>query len=131
MHIDIHRLEGRYLQQGIDPRTIQQAGDIKDDGTCIEGQQVGVFHQRSAPPQELFADLLRRLLMPSGKEPLEFRRAPLLASAIVGIIEVEHSCKKMTLWELFIDSTLLPVVVEFATRLTQQEIEMYLTIIVG
>jgi hypothetical protein len=81
--------------------------------------------------QELVADLLRRLLVPSGEEPLEFWCAPFLTSAIIGIIEIENTRKEITLRELFIDSTLLTIVVEFATRLTQEEVQMYLTIIVG
>ena len=99
-------------------------------GGCWCQRQVGVFHQRTATLQELFPYLGRRLLVPTGEELLETRRTPLLTLAVVGIVIIEHTREKCALGQLFVDGALLTVTVEFATRLSQQEIEMDLTVII-
>ena len=72
----------------------------------------------------------RRLLVPTGEELLETRRTPLLTLAVVGIVIIEHTREKCALGQLFVDGALLTVTVEFATRLSQQEIEMDLTVVI-
>ena len=91
VHIDVHRLKDGDLHERIDPRTIQQTGDVEGDGSGVEGKQVGVFHQRTATLQELFPYLGRRLLVPTGEELLETGRATLLTPAVVGIVIIEHT----------------------------------------
>ena len=130
VHIDVHRLEDGDLHERIDPRTIQQTGDIKGDGSGVEGEQVGVFHQRTAALQELLPYRGRRLLVPTGEELLETGRASLLTPAVVGIVIIEHTREECALGQLFVDGTLLTVTVEFASRLSQQEIEMDLTVVI-
>ena len=121
-HINIHRLEDGDLHQRIDPRAIQQAADVKGDGTGVESEQVRVFHQRPAALQELFTHRSGGLLMPTGEEPLETGRTTLLTTAVVGIVIVEHTREKRAFGQLFVDGTLLSIAVEFATCLSQQEI---------
>ena len=68
--------------------------------------------------------------MPTGEELLETGRATLLTPAVVGIVIIEHTREKCAFGQLFVDRTLLTVTVEFASRLSQQEIEMDLTVVI-
>ena len=74
---------------------------------------------------------LSRHFLPTGKELLEIRRLLLLILAVVGIIIIERAPEEIVLGQSLIDSTLLLVVVEFATILTQKEEKMNLTVIIG
>ena len=118
MHIDIHRLENGDLHERIDPRAIQQTGDVEGDGTRIKCQQVGVFHQRTAALQELFTHLGRRLLVPAGEEPLETGGTTFLTLTVVRIIIIEQTREQRTLGQLFVDGTLLTVIIQLTTLLS-------------
>ena len=132
VHIHKHRLEHGELHQGVHPGAVEQTGDIDGDGTAVERQHVGVLHQRAAAGKELLADGLRlRRCLPLGEEPLEVGRHRLLLLAVVGIVVVERPAQQVALWQALVDGALLTVVVQLAALLAQQEVEVYLPVVVG
>ena len=65
------------------------------------------------------------------EEGLEPRRTMLLPLTVIGVIITEQALKPLRLRQVIVDLLLLSTTVKFTTLLPQQEVKMYLTVIVG
>ena len=80
----VHEGKDRHFQDGINIGNVQQTSDIDDNGTGVERQQIGVFHEWQRPPTEIVAERLRHgrsvriLLANLTEELLELRGTTLL-----------------------------------------------------
>ena len=131
VHVHIHGLEDGKLYKRVNPWTIQQTCNVDGYGTGVECKQISVLHQWTTALKELLTDSLTRILLPTNYEFLELGGTLLLALAVVCIVEIEGTCQQIALRQRLVGGTLLLVVVELATILTQQEEQMYLTIVIG
>ena len=137
VHIEVHHVQDSNLQQGIDPGTVQQTGDVDGDGPQVESEQIGIFHQWQTARTEILTQCLGHVLgigpfcLHLLEERLEPRGALFLTLAVVGIVVVEDTVEQFLLRQILLNLPLLGVVVEFTPLLAQEEIEMYLTVIVG
>ena len=61
-HVPVHEGEEGELSDGIDDRAAETASDIDDDGTKVEGEQVGVLHQRQGALTEVITQRLGHVL---------------------------------------------------------------------
>ena len=57
-HVEIEGGQHSQLKEEVQPRFVNQTADIQSDGACIEGQDVGILHQRQTALSELIADVL-------------------------------------------------------------------------
>jgi len=131
VHVHIHGLEDGKLNKRVHPWTIQQTCNVDGDGTGVECKQIGVLHKRTTALEELLTDVLAWVLLPSSDELLELGGTLLLTLAVVGIVKIEGTSQQIALRQRLVGGTLLLVVVELATILTQQEEQVYLTIVIG
>ena len=60
-HIDVERRHDYYLEDEIEPRHTGKQTDVEHDGPGVEGEYVGIFHQREAQHAELVAYRLRNV----------------------------------------------------------------------
>ena len=131
VHVHVHGLEDGKLNKRVHPWTIQQTGNVDGDGTGVECKQIGVLHQRTTALEELLTDVLAGVLLPTDDELLELGGTLLLTLAVVGIVKIEGTSQQIALGQPLIGFTLLFVVIELATLLTQQEEKVYLALIIG
>ena len=123
-HVPVHQSEEGELGKRVDNRTAEAASDIDDDGPQVEGEQVGVLHQRQGAPTEIITQRLRHVLGigPTAfhlvEEALELRRALLLTVTVVRIVKIEQACKPAATGQTLIDGTLRGIAVELAALLT-------------
>ena len=126
MHIDVEQLHHGDFKHGINPRLIDEARNIDDNGARVEGQNVCKGHQRTRTIEKFLSQSLLIFLFFSllygrvvGGEAFEKRlkiRCPLLLTAtIIGVVVEKKLSENVAIFLVVLeDVTLLLVVVEFA-----------------
>ena len=135
-HVDIEHHHHRDLKRRIQPGLSYQQGEVQDDGTRIEGQDIGILHQRQTALTEIGTQLSRNFPSETGihsrLETLETGTLLFLGMGIVPI-EIEEEFPGTVLFPgqgmKFV--TELLEVVEFRTTFPFQKIEVDVTVIVG
>ena len=138
VHGDVDEVIDHDLHEEIDPRAVEQAGGVDEDGARVEGQEVGHPHERAAPLEE---GILPRLRGQGGRavggaetvhEGLKLGRAALLAAAVVAVVVVEGAGPKSATTgqpgELL---ALVEATVELRPLATLEEEEVNLAVVVG
>ena len=138
VHVDINDAQNSDFEERINPRTVGQTRDVKTDGADVEGEDIGVFHQRSTASEKPLTQFPRYILgrgktrFQFGEEALELWCAPLLTATVVGVVVVEQLFEPLSAArQRLINGSLLPVAVQFAPFPTLEKEEMNLPVIVG
>ena len=85
-HVEIEGGKESQFEEEIEPRLVDEARDIHSNGTGVEREDVGIFHQGQAVFAELsayiFWDVFAISVLQFGHELLELRSLRLLAFCI-------------------------------------------------
>ena len=138
VHGDVNEVIDHDLHEEIDPRAVEQAGGIDEDGARVEGQEVGHPHERAAPLEE---GVLPGLRGQGGRavggaetvhEGLKLGRAALLAAAVVAVVVVEGAGpESATTGQPGEFLALVDATVELRPLATLEEEEVDLAVVVG
>ena len=100
-HVEEQDVQHRRLKYEVSPRYSGQHRNRQNNGTHIEGQRIGILHQRTAPPTEIVTETLRhRLGKPPanlGDEALESRRHLFLRTGITDVEEQKQLLQAISL----------------------------------
>ena len=55
VHVNIQTAQHHNLKKWENPRLVNETGNVETDGSCIECEQIGVFHQWPTTLQEMLA----------------------------------------------------------------------------
>src|SRR5574344_679400 len=137
-HSYIHYIKYHDLTQEIDPRHINGKSNIHDDASHIEGEHIGIFHQREAALSEVSTQLRRNILivgifsLQCRSELLELRSTTFLSLTLVSIAPYKRTLPEVTLLGyLGEDLTLLFKRIQFPPLFPFEEEEMNITVVVS
>ena len=136
-HVDEQQVQHHDLKGEIQPRHIDNHRNKAGDDACVEGQDVGILHQRQTQATEVVAELLAgslaaKALLDGGTQALHVGRHALLVGGVATIEEQRHLAPEVASpRQVVILLAEGSRVVQFTALLSLEEIEVELTIIVG